>query len=135
MQFVTNLAAIVLALIALVVNHASAQCTPTGPGVCNVGFVGHIGLPLSSPMKWDRMNIYDRYCNTIGGRDYPTQGMAVPSQLPYTVVITRLQSGGDYNRIGFCYAGQCFDGGFWGNIIVGWFKQSGVYVDKEQDED
>ncbi|KAF9058159.1 hypothetical protein BJ165DRAFT_1589187 [Panaeolus papilionaceus] len=119
MQFFANVAAILLAGVGLLATQTAAQlCTPTGPGVCNVAFQGNaqwftIGFDRRyEAVSWYNMNIYDNTCRIIGFRERPKEGNAVTSELPYTIVINRLVSQGDYNWINFCYAGKCQDGGF-----------------------
>ncbi|KAF9058153.1 hypothetical protein BJ165DRAFT_1426023 [Panaeolus papilionaceus] len=119
MQFLANIAAILLASVALLVTRTAAQvlCSPTGPGVCNLAFQGgvvSIGGSLGGPdqVLWLRMGIFNNSCRVIGNKSFPQEGDAVASELPYTIVINRLVPTGDYNWIKFCYAGTCYDGGF-----------------------
>jgi hypothetical protein len=80
------------------------MCTPTGAGVCNLGIVtfavaGYDGMEQNAV-------VYDRDCNIIGGTEGPYVGMALDSQLPYTIDFTQLSLTLQDPTLTFLYAGS-----------------------------
>jgi hypothetical protein len=69
-------------------------------------------MQVKDGSDWFRAEIYDSYCNIIGYYDNPYQGLAIDSQLPYTVDLNYLSFGSDFHTIGMCYAAYCFQGTF-----------------------
>jgi hypothetical protein len=61
-------------------------------------------------VSWEQAIIYDNACNPIGYYNNPYQGIAIDSQLPYTVVLMTLNTEGYYDTIGMAYAGYSFTG-------------------------
>jgi len=84
-------------------------CQGQGPGSCNLVLIG--GLQ-NGGVLWAEAVIYDHSCNVIGNYNEPKQGIAMDSQLRYTVVLSTLRTSGDYNWIGMRYADYAFDGHF-----------------------
>jgi hypothetical protein len=88
-------------------------CLSTGPGTCNLNIVGHPVISNDGEKyveTWTRINIFDHACNLIGYLNSPLQGIAIYSELPWTVVITEIRNG--ERNFAFCYAGTCYDSGF-----------------------
>ncbi|KAH8805050.1 hypothetical protein F5884DRAFT_798306 [Xylogone sp. PMI_703] len=119
-----SLKSIVLSLTALLASQAAAiphelssraadnECVPQGAGSCNFVLWASVDANGDGGVYWTGATIYDNACNSIGGVFYPTQGEAIDSQLPYTVVIERLVYSGDFQSIGMCYAAYCYQGDF-----------------------
>lgn len=91
----------------------ASWCLGTGPGTCNLNIEGtpvFIQGGYKYVEMWTRINIYDHACNPIGYLNNPIKGVAIDSQLPFTIVMTEIQN--DDRNFGFCYAGTCHNGGF-----------------------
>lgn len=67
---------------------ANAQCTPTGPGVCNLGIT--VGNPGGS--EDTTVTLYDNYCNNMASAYNPGAGYCMDSSLPYTVCIREIDN-------------------------------------------
>ncbi|KAH8696733.1 hypothetical protein BGW36DRAFT_360548 [Talaromyces proteolyticus] len=89
-------------------------CTSQGPGVCQLNFQGS---PLYTDgnykysIIWEFAYIFDNSCKQLGYVTYPLQGLAIDSQLPFTVDITWMSTDTEYFE--FCYSATCHQGGFW----------------------
>ncbi|KUJ20756.1 uncharacterized protein LY89DRAFT_730770 [Mollisia scopiformis] len=112
-----------LATVGVFVDKTAAQCSGQGEGNCQLSFVG---IPRTDCITYDNMltcgeaitwtdaYIFDYACNQIGNAPYPAQGLAIYSELPWTVVITFLTQGGpnnaflDFRSIGFAYAAYSY---------------------------
>lgn len=87
----------------------ASWCLGTGSGTCNLNIEG---TPVVSNggykyvEKWTVVNIFDNKCNLIGYINNPIQGVAIDSQLPYTVVLKNIENGS--RSFTFCYAGKCY---------------------------
>ena len=91
----------------------ASWCLGTGLGTCNLNIEGN---PVTSDdgydyvEEWTVVNIFDNHCNLIGYINNPIQGVAIDSQLPYTVVLKNIENGS--RSFTFCYAGECHANGF-----------------------
>jgi hypothetical protein len=91
----------------------ASWCLGTGPGTCNLNIEGNPVITEGGYKyveMWTAVNIYDNQCNLIGNLNRPIQGVAIDSQLPYTVVLKTLKN--DSRNFTFCYAGKCYVNGF-----------------------
>ncbi|KAK6532037.1 hypothetical protein TWF694_003200 [Orbilia ellipsospora] len=97
-------------------NPPIVACSGTGAGTCNLGVVGFITDGNYGYVAWNWITIYNNACQAIGGVHGNVynegQKYSIDSQLPYTVDITYLTEQGDYNVIGFKYAGYSFEDHF-----------------------
>jgi hypothetical protein len=91
----------------------ASWCLGTGSGTCNLNIEG-VPVITSGGYKyveeWTTANIFDSQCNLIGYINKPIQGVAIDSQLPYTVVLELIDN--DSRSFTFCYAGKCYVNGF-----------------------
>ena len=72
-----------------------------------------LDIPPETGFRWTTAVIYNYECDTIGGPyDPPVQGLAMDSQLPYTVDLTYLPTNDASGNIGFAYGGYYFEGQF-----------------------
>ena len=72
-----------------------------------------LDIPPETGFRWTTAVIYNYECDTIGGPyDPPFQGLAMDSQLPYTVDLTYLPTNDASGNIGFAYGGYYFEGQF-----------------------
>lgn len=86
----------------------ASWCLGTGSGICNLNIEG---IPVTSEdgykyEEWTVVNIFNNKCNLIGYINNPIQGVAIDSQLPYTVVLKNIENGS--RSFTFCYAGKCY---------------------------
>ncbi|KAK3368500.1 hypothetical protein B0H63DRAFT_534752 [Podospora didyma] len=101
----------------------SALGMGTGKGTCHLAFKARLNYN-NVKMSWQRALVFDNTCKEIGSHADPNEGSAIYSQLPSTVVVTHLHFNDDYNQIGFCYAGWCYQG----NFVCQW------YIDNNNDD-
>lgn len=91
----------------------ASWCLGTGSGTCNLNIEGN---PVTSDggyeyvEEWTVVKIFDNKCHQIGYINNPIQGVAIDSQLPYTVVLKNIENGS--RSFTFCYAGKCYVNGF-----------------------
>ncbi|EED12819.1 hypothetical protein TSTA_053370 [Talaromyces stipitatus ATCC 10500] len=81
----------------------ASWCLGTGTGTCNLNIFG-------TPVITEGVHIYDNECNLIGYLNRPVEGVAINSQLPWTVVLKHIAN--DDRHFTFCYAGKCYVNGF-----------------------
>jgi hypothetical protein len=122
----------VLLLVSRSQSQGISDCIGQGAGSCNLAISGvqrsepELSMLLQfkvlakttllgsgeGSIVWLAANIYDHSCNEIGHYWLPRQGLAIDSQLPWTVVLKRLANNGNYDNIGMCYGSYCFQGDF-----------------------
>lgn len=90
------------------------HCVGQGPGACQLDITGYrvyVEDRSGYMYKWENATIYDHKCNVLGAVAKPLEGVAIDSELPYTVVLTWLRV--ELEHIEFCYASMCYQGNFW----------------------
>ncbi|KAM7213447.1 hypothetical protein V8F06_011185 [Rhypophila decipiens] len=86
-------------------------CTPTGPGVCNVGVAGLV-QGNGNLVSWNWLRIYNNACQEIGGVNGVFVNylpVSVASKLPYVLILDYL-SYKNYNHMEFRYSSHTFKG-------------------------
>ncbi|PPR06592.1 hypothetical protein CVT24_001773 [Panaeolus cyanescens] len=102
MYFFANITAIFVTLTALLVKQTSAQCNPTGPGVCTLTFFG-TSTSSSSSMNWNTLAVYNSACTLLYTQSNPTQGMVFSAGLSSTISVTRLRQDSTWTDVRFNY--------------------------------
>lgn len=119
MQFLTMILFSILSAVSMAKTYRNPPyCTPTGPGVCNLGW----------EFDWDinkfHIWVYDRNCNELGNKDYVGWFLEeIDTKLPNQLFVANKREGPNfaYNSVGYkredCwymqgptnwqYAGQC----------------------------
>ncbi|EEA29079.1 hypothetical protein PMAA_038610 [Talaromyces marneffei ATCC 18224] len=91
----------------------ASWCLGTGVGTCNLNIEGNPVIANGDYQyveTWTAVNIFDNQCNLIGYLNNPIQGVAIYSQLPYTVVLKSFKNAS--RNFTFCYAGKCYVNSF-----------------------